>query len=147
MKRNWDLLMEILQSVEGSAHSHPILYPARETDYWKGNKPDHECYTPIDATPDELLYHGKLLEQADFVELGKPFGGPGVNNFPIAFMNVSLTWEGHEFLDRYRASRISESLENEDWRSWPLEILNKAMTRLADRSAMQVVDSFVSSVS
>ena len=28
MKRNWDLLMEILQSVECSADSPPILYPS-----------------------------------------------------------------------------------------------------------------------
>ena len=147
MKRNWDLLMEILQSVEGCDYSLPMLYPTRETDYWKGGEPDHDNHTPMDATPDEFLYHGKLLEQAGFVMLGNPMGGPGVNNFPRAFVNVSLTWEGHEFLDRYRTSNISETLDNEDWKSWPLEILNKVMVRLADRSTAQMVDALISSVS
>ena len=87
MKRNWDMIREILTKVEA-------------------------CTLPTDTVqlsdfPDEKAaeasYHVELLINAGLIDgqMVKTLG-PGVN----AFFADRLTWEGHEFLDVIRSDTV-----------------------------------------
>ena len=75
MRRNLQLIMRILEAVEA--------LPADPT---RGLSP----FTIKDFPEEEVLYHVRLCEQADFVKMGdQPF-------------IRELTWTGHEMLERLR---------------------------------------------
>lgn len=82
MKRNMDLARAILVALEESPSvSNPV-----------------EFSIP-DFSDDEVTYHVKLLHQAGLIEA---LDISGVNQ--AKWLPISLTWEGHEFLDAARDS-------------------------------------------
>lgn len=87
MKRDWDLIRELLAKVE-------------------------ECSLPVDSIglssfpaerATEIAFHMELLFEAGFVD-GQMFRtiGPG----PYDFSARRLTWNGNEFLDRIRNDTV-----------------------------------------
>lgn len=80
MKRNMDLARAILSALEGSSDA----FGPKE-------------FVIQGYSEEEVSYHVKLLHQAGLVE-AKDISG--VNQFK--WFPISLTWEGHEFLDAAR---------------------------------------------
>lgn len=81
MKRNWDLIRKILIKLEEKADSISWL----ESDGIKG----------YDSTT--VAYHYKLLKNAGLID-AHDISSIEEENFAA----VSLTWQGHEFLDKIR---------------------------------------------
>lgn len=79
MKRNYDLLREILIKIE-----------KQESRFTETEFKDSE-----DFTKEEIIYHYGLLKQAGFIE------GTLYEDIPF-FAN--LTWEGHNFLEAAKNS-------------------------------------------
>ncbi|TVQ90226.1 MAG: DUF2513 domain-containing protein [Bacteroidetes bacterium] len=84
MKRDIDLVRKILLEIEKKEDPTGWLIP------------EIEGYSE-----DEIIYHIKVLAEADFLD-AKNLGGKG--GFEWAAIN--LTWEGHEFLDAARNDTI-----------------------------------------
>ncbi len=83
MKRDWDLIREILVALEDKKESKGIL---RLKDFPSGRE-------------QEISYHVALLLDAGLVEGSMPSEfGPPVKRFNLS----RLTWEGHDFLDAIR---------------------------------------------
>lgn len=85
MKRNWDLIRKILIKLEEKADSTSWL---ESTDI-KG----------YDATT--VAYHYKLLNNANLIE-AVDISSMEEENFAA----TSLTWQGHEFLDKIRNESV-----------------------------------------
>ena len=87
MKRDWELIREILLCVEEQDRTH-----------------DPKCVYA--ARPNELLYHEKLLIEAELIEdlreTSNAFGALPVPGVPTA----RLTWQGHDFLDAIRDDAV-----------------------------------------
>lgn len=80
MKRDMDLCREILLEIEGYEGAPGMLELSSE----KGSE-------------DYISYHVKLLYEAGLIEA---MDASGMNSFK--WYPVSLTWQGHEFLDAAR---------------------------------------------
>ncbi|MDQ7059492.1 MAG: DUF2513 domain-containing protein [Ghiorsea sp.] len=83
MKRDWDLIREILTKVED--------IESNTDDVNLSNFPDDKHLA--------ASYHAELIKG----QVAKTMG-PDVNNF----FAISLTWEGHEFLDSIRNDTVWE---------------------------------------
>ena len=84
MKRDMDLIREILQAIEA--------------------RPDEGDVLQISGrTPKEVNYHIALLKDAGFVEA--TVDGDLSDAFSFAYVS-RLTWQGHEFLDAARDDTI-----------------------------------------
>jgi hypothetical protein len=96
MKRDMDLCREILRQIEESPES---AGPAVKVD---------------GRSDEEISYHVKLLAEAGLVEAGVADGrfddrmsdGSVRTRFQKVYSPVSLTWNGHEFLDAARNDTI-----------------------------------------
>jgi Hypothetical protein (DUF2513) len=94
--RYMDLCREILRQIEESPES---ASPTVKVD---------------GHSPEEISYHVKLLGEADLVEVGFADGrfndeepdGSVRTRFQKVYSPVSLTWQGHEFLDAARDDTI-----------------------------------------
>ena len=85
MKRNWDLIRKILIKLEEKADSTSWL----ESDRIKG-------YDSI-----SVAYHYKLLKNAGLIE------AIDISSIETEdFAATSLTWQGHEFLDKIRNDSV-----------------------------------------
>lgn len=85
MKRNWDLVRKILIKLEEKANSTSWLESS-----------DIKGYDSI-----TVIYHYKLLKNAGLIE--------AMNISSIEsedFAATSLTWQGHEFLDKIRNDNV-----------------------------------------
>jgi hypothetical protein len=84
MQRDWDLIRKIMIAIEelGDTQSHV----------------EGDAIDGIDA--ERVSYHISLLIEADLV---KGFCVKGIDG-PLRCAASSLTWEGHEFLDKVRSS-------------------------------------------
>ena len=80
MKRDWELVREILLRVEDLP---------KDRDLWVKD------FTGKD--PDMVIYHVHLLRQAGFLEGDRP---------REKVMPGDLTWEGHEFIDTIRPEPV-----------------------------------------
>lgn len=89
MKRDWDLIREILTKVED--------IESNTDDVNLSNFPDDKHLA--------ASYHAELLIDAELIkgQVAKTMG-PDVNDF----FAISLTWEGHEFLDSIRNDTVWE---------------------------------------
>ncbi len=87
MKRNWDLIRDILTRLE-------------ETKVEEGSL--NLSSFPQDKTAD-ISYHMELLMEAGLVkgQMSKEIG-----RGPHAFFATRLTWQGHEFLDAIRSDTV-----------------------------------------
>lgn len=89
MKRNWDIVREILTRLEALSSTNEFLQ--------------------LDSFPDEraseISYHIELLLDAGLID-GQMLKalGPG----PHDFFAQRLTWGGHEFLDSIRSDTVWE---------------------------------------
>src|SRR5262245_10975107 len=59
-------------------------------------------------SPEQIAYHVKLLAQAGYIE-ANDYSSLG----NLAWRPTSLTWDGHEFLDATRNSKIWQRLKAE----------------------------------
>lgn len=80
MRRDWELIRQILRKVEDKPDTHGLVHPNQFTGY------DEET----------VSYHMWLLDQARLIEATcqTHMGGP------VFCMARNLTWAGHEFLDQ-----------------------------------------------
>ncbi len=94
MKRDWDLIREILLKVEEECTS--------STD-----EIDLSSFPDDRAT--EISYHARLLIEAGLVN------GRMIDTYVSDLTNFeveSLTWEGHEFIDSIRSSKVWEKTKS-----------------------------------
>ncbi len=80
MKRDWDLVREILLKVESDTTDNEVLTPSSFPDEKKR----------------EVAYHVELLVEADLID-GRVI--KTMHSGPAEFIVMRLTWSGHEFLD------------------------------------------------
>jgi len=115
MKRDIDLVRKILMSVE-----------AKESpDDWLNI--EIEGYSPV-----EISYHVKILAEAGYLD-ARDLSSTG--NFEWA--PVNLTWEGHEFLDAARDTKIwnkAKGVISEKASSVSFEILKAVLLKIGMRT-------------
>lgn len=85
MKRDWELVREILTKLEEFDSTQKALYPK-----------DVEGYSE-----EAVSYHIHLLYQAGLISATIS----ATLNGPISGIATSLTWDGHEFLDTIRTTK------------------------------------------
>lgn len=93
MKRNWEIIRTILFRVEECTLPADIL---RLSDFQE-------------FKAEEISYHMRLLLEAGLVrgEMNRTIGS-SVKNFTVC----GLTWDGHEFLDSIRSSKVWEKTKD-----------------------------------
>lgn len=85
MKRNMDLIRELLLQLESSSYLENI----------SGH------------TPEEITYHVSLLEDAGLLTQ-EFYKNPYLSGFPF-LEGIRITWAGHEFLDASRKMSLWET--------------------------------------
>ncbi len=86
MERNWDLVRKILLKLEAMPNTLSELYPDQ-----------------ITGSDEELTaYHMHLLDQAGLIKARCIRG----LDTPLNCVATSLTWDGHEFLDKIRSDTV-----------------------------------------
>ena len=90
MKRNWDLIRSILLKLESQAEAIGSLYPNGITGF------DSET----------VSYHFKLLQSAGLIE-ARDYYSPN----ELSLVAQSLTWQGHELLDKIRNDTVWNGLK------------------------------------
>lgn len=93
MKRNWEIIREILTKLEDLPNTDSAL----ELNYF----PKENAF--------EYSYHMELLIEAGLVEgrMSRALGGG-----PTHFFAQRLTWSGHEFLDAIRSETVWNKTKN-----------------------------------
>jgi hypothetical protein len=114
MKRDMDLIRQILMNLEENEDSH-------------GN---HCVDLEIDGrSPLEVSYHVMLLHEAGLIEARDASDGEG-----LAWDPMRLTWEGHEFLEQAKQDglwRKAKKLVVEKGVGLSFDVLKAALTKLA----------------
>ena len=87
MKRDWDMIRDLLTSLEELPNTDATLRPT--------NFPDGREF--------EISYHMELLIEAGLVD-GKLY--KTLDGGPTEFIARRLTWSGHEFLDAVRSDTV-----------------------------------------
>lgn len=85
MKRDMDLIRELLLSIEANGAGHE--------------------YPGVDRPPEEIAYHLRLMKDAGLID-GIAYNEIGDNEGTPGFLTIKLTWEGHEFLDAARSPEV-----------------------------------------
>lgn len=81
MKRDWELIRQILLKLEQKSDTRSVVHP-------------NQCYDE-----ETVSYHLRLLDQAGLIEA--TCGAH--HNAPVFCLGRNLTWAGHELLDAIRA--------------------------------------------
>lgn len=90
MKRDWDLIREILLKLERQAQARGLLKDNGFVGY----------------SPETVSYHFKLLSDAGLIEA---VDYSSMNE--LTLVARSLTWQGHEFLDKIRNETVWNDLK------------------------------------
>ncbi len=90
MKRNWDLIRSILLKLESQSEARGSLLP--------------DGFTGFDS--ETVSYHFKLLQSAGLIEA---IDYSSLNE--MSLIARSLTWQGHELLDKIRNDTVWNSLK------------------------------------
>lgn len=92
MKRNWELVRKILAQIEELNSSERSLEPTALEGYSSG----------------VVSYHMSLLKGAGLIEATcfQPLSGE------LECIATSLTWDGHEFLDKIRSDTTWEKIKS-----------------------------------
>lgn len=92
MKRDWELVRKILAQIEALETSDKILKPSALDGY----------------PPGVVSYHMSILKDAGLIEATcyKPLSGE------LSCTATSLTWDGHEFLDKIRSDTTWGKIKN-----------------------------------
>lgn len=91
MKLNYELIRNLLLAAEGQENNSSLSQ--KELD---------EFIEKFDYTFDELTYHLKRLEEADYVNVTI---GNASNQVYVYVLNY-ITWNGHQFLDTIRSDKV-----------------------------------------
>lgn len=122
MKRDWDLVREILFAVED--------LPPEATDGLR--------VSALEAYPPQLVaYHIEMLHQAGLLNAIVEKTSAGT-----AATANSLTWEGHEFLDSIRQDSIWEKIKGSFTKgqlSLPKSLIEKFGTELLAETVSQYI--------
>lgn len=89
MKRNWDLIRSILLKLESQSEARGSLF---------------DGFTGFDS--ETVSYHFKLLQSAGLIEA---IDYSSLNE--MSLIARSLTWQGHELLDKIRNDTVWNSLK------------------------------------
>lgn len=118
MHRDMDLVRSILLELEG--HSHVSTWMDLTIEGY---------------SQDEISYHVKILSQAGLIE-ATPMANPPLD--PI-WIPISLTWEGHEFLDAAKDDtrwKRAISIVKEKGAGMALDVLKSVLIELAKVAAL-----------
>lgn len=91
MKLNYELIRNLLLAAEDQENNSSLSQ--KELD---------EFIEKFDYTFDELTYHLKRLEEADYVNVTI---GNASNQVYVYVLNY-ITWNGHQFLDTIRSDKV-----------------------------------------
>ena len=89
MKRDWDIIREIMLKVEELPNDHEMV---KLTDF-----PDDQHFS--------AAYNAQLLVESGLVK-GHVIDEMGRDSKPANFFLQRLTWEGHELLDTIRSETV-----------------------------------------
>jgi hypothetical protein len=93
MVRDWELVRKILSSMEERETTQGGLSPESIEGY----------------NPEVVSYHIYIMEEAGLIE-AKCLKS---SNAPIQCIASSLTWDGHEFLDKIRSESVWAKVKNQ----------------------------------
>ena len=113
MKRDIDLIKEILTEIEESNAPSDII----------------EIDIP-DRSQEEISYHIMLIYQAGLLEAEDVSGTNSYKWIPI-----SLTWQGHEFLDAVRNDTVWKKLKSklkEQGGNLPFHVVKELVTKFSN---------------
>jgi len=96
MKRDFDLVRKLLFFFEEKPDISPVLWT---------DPPEVEGYQR-----DDVKYHLMLLYQAGLVD-GEPIRSTTSDRIVDMGAVFSLTWEGHEFLEKIRSDTVWENVK------------------------------------
>ena len=116
MKRDMDLVREILIYVEENANDRSFLHAPQVKD-------------GAEVSENEMNYHIKLLSEANLIHTKKTYSG---------WLIYSLTWEGHDFLDAAKNEGVWKRVQktvSEKGGSLPFDVV-KALTIQFAREAV-----------
>ncbi|KZS45719.1 hypothetical protein AWU65_07230 [Paenibacillus glucanolyticus] len=132
MKRNMDIVRDLLLLTEslGPEGEHPQKVPYKSS--W------------IDGVDDiEFYYHVRILEEAGFIStyhLNREFDFDTNTAGPEKYYPVTLTWQGHEFLDSIRDNNSWEKVKNslgKNLSTVPVAVLATVTTEMAKEWALK----------
>ncbi len=92
MQRNWDLIREILTALEARETAHGGMASEQIPGY----------------SPEVVSYHMYLLNEAHLIEARCLKS----SNAPMHCIGLTLTWEGHEFLDSIRNDTVWKKVKS-----------------------------------
>lgn len=117
MKRDMDLVRSILLELE----KHPHVSTRMDLNI--------EGYSP-----DEVSYHVKILDQAGLINAVADANPP----FDPTWVPISLTWEGHEFLDAAKDDtrwNRAKGIMKEKGGGMVFEVLKSVLVEMAKAAA------------
>ena len=91
MKLNYELIRNLLLVAEDQENNSSLSQ--KELD---------EFIEKFDYTFDELTYHLKRLEEADYIDVTIQYASNQVYIYALNY----ITWDGHQFLDTIRSDKV-----------------------------------------
>ena len=127
MKLNYELIRNLLLTAED-----------RENNSSLSQKELDEFIDKFDYTFDELTYHLKRLEEADYIDVTIRYASNQVYIYALNY----ITWDGHQFLDTIRSDKVwstSKKVAND------LKVKSiSAFTQIAFQVASNLISNYLS---
>ena len=128
MKLNYELIRNLLLVAEDQENNSSLSQ--KELD---------EFIEKFDYTFDELTYHLKRLEEADYIDVTIRYASNQVYIYALNY----ITWDGHQFLDTIRSDKVwstSKKVAND------LKVKSiSAFTQIAFQVASNLISNYLSS--
>lgn len=127
MKLNYELIRNLLLVAEDQENNSSLSQ--KELD---------EFIEKFDYTFDELTYHLKRLEEADYIDVTIRYASNQVYIYALNY----ITWDGHQFLDTIRSDKVwstSKKVAND------LKVKSiSAFTQIAFQVASNLISNYLS---
>ena len=127
MKLNYELIRNLLLTAEDQENNSSLSQ--KELD---------EFIDKFDYTFDELTYHLKRLEEADYIDVTIRYASNQVYIYALNY----ITWDGHQFLDTIRSDKVwstSKKVAND------LKVKSiSAFTQIAFQVASNLISNYLS---
>ncbi|WP_072520478.1 DUF2513 domain-containing protein [Gemella massiliensis] len=127
MKLNYELIRNLLLTAEDKENNSSLSQ--KELD---------EFIDKFDYTFDELTYHLKRLEEADYIDVTIRYASNQVYIYALNY----ITWDGHQFLDTIRSDKVwstSKKVAND------LKVKSiSAFTQIAFQVASNLISNYLS---
>lgn len=127
MKLNYELIRNLLLVAEDQENNSSLSQ--KELD---------EFIEKFDYTFDELTYHLKRLEEADYIDVTIRYASNQVYIYALNY----ITWDGHQFLDTIRSDKVwstSKKVAND------LKVKSiSAFTQIAFQVASNLITTYLS---